>query len=179
MSQEVVYWVIKKCCLKWLMLEGYIRALFKIVNLFRSAVTLANYRKSVRNQSKKVTSLWNAINLIKTALQVEIAGPGFINIHLKKSFVRPLISRLVKEGVVPPPVGRKKKVCIDMSSPNIAKQMHVGHLRSTIIGESISRLLAFVGEIVFFVLILTRKPSLIRKLVEKNKCGHISLICSH
>ncbi|PIK38346.1 putative arginine--tRNA ligase, cytoplasmic [Apostichopus japonicus] len=78
--------------------------------------------------------------------KVEIAGPGFINIHLKKSFVRPLISRLVKEGVVPPPVGRKKKVCIDMSSPNIAKEMHVGHLRSTIIGESISRLLAFVGH---------------------------------
>lgn len=78
--------------------------------------------------------------------KVEIAGPGFINIFLKKSYVAPLISTILTDGVQPPPGGKRKRVVIDMSSPNIAKEMHVGHLRSTIIGESISRLLEFVGH---------------------------------
>ncbi|XP_072040366.1 arginine--tRNA ligase, cytoplasmic-like [Amphiura filiformis] len=78
--------------------------------------------------------------------KLDIAGPGFINIHLKKTFVCPILNKILTRGVLPPSVGEKKKVIIDMSSPNIAKEMHVGHLRSTIIGESISRLLEFVGH---------------------------------
>ena len=83
--------------------------------------------------------------------QLEIAGPGFINIHLKKSFVCPMLNKILTRGVLPPYIGEKKKVIVDMSSPNIAKEMHVGHLRSTIIGESISRLLEFVGKYLFNV----------------------------
>lgn len=45
-----------------------------------------------------------------------------------------------------PPVYKKRKVIVDFSSPNIAKEMHVGHLRSTIIGDTISRLLEFLGH---------------------------------
>ena len=48
--------------------------------------------------------------------------------------------------MLPPSTGHKKKVIVDFSSPNIAKEMHVGHLRSTIIGDSISRLLEFLGH---------------------------------
>ncbi|XP_071950290.1 arginine--tRNA ligase, cytoplasmic-like [Antedon mediterranea] len=78
--------------------------------------------------------------------KMDIAGPGFINIYIKRSFVAPLISDILTDGVKPPPVGIKKRICLDMSSPNIAKEMHVGHLRSTIIGEGLSRLLEFVGH---------------------------------
>ncbi|XP_002735133.1 arginine--tRNA ligase, cytoplasmic-like [Saccoglossus kowalevskii] len=78
--------------------------------------------------------------------KVEIAGPGFINIHLTKSFVSHKLNELLVIGVRPPPIGRKKRVVVDMSSPNIAKEMHVGHLRSTIIGDSISRLYEFLGH---------------------------------
>ena len=60
---------------------------------------------------------------------MEVAGPGFINIHLKKEFIAHQVAELLSKGVRPPSVGAKKKVCIDMSSPNIAKEMHVGHLR--------------------------------------------------
>lgn len=77
--------------------------------------------------------------------KIEIAGPGFINISLKKEFVSDEISFLLTHGVLPPKV-QKKRVVIDFSSPNIAKEMHVGHLRSTIIGESLSRLLEWVGH---------------------------------
>lgn len=78
--------------------------------------------------------------------KVDIAGPGFINIHLEKDFVGNILKKIIQEKVYPPGVGGKKRVIIDFSSPNIAKEMHVGHLRSTIIGESLSRLLEFVGH---------------------------------
>ncbi|KAJ0061769.1 hypothetical protein NL108_008286 [Boleophthalmus pectinirostris] len=77
--------------------------------------------------------------------KTEIARQGFINIHLKRSFVSQLLSKLLVNGVQPPPLSKKKKVVVDFSSPNIAKEMHVGHLRSTIIGDSMCRLFEFLG----------------------------------
>lgn len=55
------------------------------------------------------------------------------------------LSNLLCKGVKAPQV-KRQRVLVDFSSPNIAKEMHVGHLRSTIIGESISRLLEFMGH---------------------------------
>lgn len=77
--------------------------------------------------------------------KVEIAGPGFINVHLRKDFVSEQLTSLLVNGVQLPVLGDKEKVIVDFSSPNIAKEMHVGHLRSTIIGESMSRLFEFAG----------------------------------
>ncbi|MBN3320632.1 SYRC protein, partial [Atractosteus spatula] len=78
--------------------------------------------------------------------KLEIAGPGFINVHLKKNFVSKLLSDLLVNGVQPPSIEARKKVVVDFSSPNIAKEMHVGHLRSTIIGDSMCRLFEFLGH---------------------------------
>nr|XP_033783190.1 arginine--tRNA ligase, cytoplasmic isoform X1 [Geotrypetes seraphini]XP_033783191.1 arginine--tRNA ligase, cytoplasmic isoform X1 [Geotrypetes seraphini] len=78
--------------------------------------------------------------------RVDIAGPGFINISMRKDFVSKQLTKILVNGVQPPSVGSQKKVIVDFSSPNIAKEMHVGHLRSTIIGDSVCRLFEFVGH---------------------------------
>ncbi|KAK3606391.1 hypothetical protein CHS0354_042030 [Potamilus streckersoni] len=78
--------------------------------------------------------------------KMEITGPGFINISISRKYVADQICDVLKHGVRPPRLAVRKRVVIDFSSPNIAKEMHVGHLRSTIIGESISRLLEWVGH---------------------------------
>jgi arginyl-tRNA synthetase len=77
---------------------------------------------------------------------IEVAGPGFINFTLSSDY----LSDLVNKQLVDPRHGcalitDKKRVVIDFSSPNIAKEMHVGHLRSTIIGDCIARVLEFAG----------------------------------
>ncbi|MGD1909354.1 MAG: arginine--tRNA ligase [Rivularia sp. (in: cyanobacteria)] len=77
----------------------------------------------------------------------EIAGPGFINLRLKVSYLEAQLNTIQTDprlGI--PTVKQPKQEVVDFSSPNIAKEMHVGHLRSTIIGDSIARVLEFKGH---------------------------------
>lgn len=77
----------------------------------------------------------------------EIAGPGFINLRLKQSYLEDQLQAIVSdERLGVSPVKPAQTVIVDFSSPNIAKEMHVGHLRSTIIGDSIARVLEFLGQ---------------------------------
>ena len=75
--------------------------------------------------------------------KLEVAGPGFVNIFIKTSFVAGQIKDLLHHGVRAPYLDfdpKSQKVVVDFSSPNIAKEMHVGHLRSTIIGDSVGKM---------------------------------------
>ncbi len=77
----------------------------------------------------------------------EIAGPGFINLHLKADWLaRQLRSAAADERLGVPPAASPRTYVIDYSSPNVAKPLHVGHLRSTIIGDALARLLRFLGH---------------------------------
>ncbi len=89
------------------------------------------------------------LDLDGIATRVEIAGPGFINIHLDPGF---LAAALAEQG---PEIARRQRVAsapqtvvVDYSSPNLAKEMHVGHLRSTIIGDALVRVLEYLGHTV-------------------------------
>jgi arginyl-tRNA synthetase len=79
----------------------------------------------------------------------EIAGPGFINLRLQTSWLAQQIQQLARdERLGVEPVGSPQTVIVDYSSPNVAKPMHVGHLRSTIIGDALARLYRFLGHAV-------------------------------
>lgn len=80
------------------------------------------------------------------AERIEVAGPGFINVRLDPVFLaRTLTGWYVEESLGVRPARRRRYV-IDFSSPNAAKPMHVGHIRSTVIGDALSRMLRHVGH---------------------------------
>ncbi len=81
--------------------------------------------------------------------EVSIAGPGFINLRLSKSFVEQRLNAMFgSDRLGVPTVEHSTNVVVDYSSPNLAKEMHIGHLRSTIIGDAIVRVLSFRGDTV-------------------------------
>lgn len=79
----------------------------------------------------------------------QVAGPGFINLRFKNEWLATRLREMAADprlGVAP--AAKPRKFVIDYSSPNVAKPLHVGHLRSTIIGDAITRLLRFLGHTV-------------------------------
>ncbi|MTF39028.1 arginine--tRNA ligase [Cyanobacterium aponinum AL20118] len=104
--------------------------------------------KSLQQKPRAIAE--NIVNHAQTqdfCLPLEIAGPGFINITIKPEYIAEKIKlNQQDERLGVEKVSEKQKVIVDFSSPNIAKEMHVGHLRSTIIGDSIARVLEFRGH---------------------------------
>ena len=109
---------------------------------------MAAAKKLKTNPLKLADSVVEQLDLSDICMPPEIAGPGFINLRLKTDF---LTDKLLEINADTAHLGiskteQPKTIVVDFSCPNIAKQMHVGHLRSTIIGDSISRMLDFQGH---------------------------------
>jgi arginyl-tRNA synthetase len=86
------------------------------------------------------------LDLHAIASEVEIAGPGFINITIAPEYLAAWAASAIGRADLGVPRQPPQRVVIDYSSPNLAKEMHVGHLRSTIIGDALARVFRFLGH---------------------------------
>ncbi|MCA8996328.1 MAG: arginine--tRNA ligase [Planctomycetaceae bacterium] len=97
-----------------------------------------------REVALKIVDKLNVADLCEPS---EVAGPGFINLTLRTPWLEDLINRIAHdERLGVEAVAKPKTIVVDFSSPNVAKPMHVGHLRSTVIGDSLARVFRFAGH---------------------------------
>ena len=104
-------------------------------------------KKLKTNPRELATKVVENLDLSGIADKIELAGPGFINIHLSQTWLASQLNAITQDshiGVTQR--SNPQTVVVDYSAPNLAKEMHVGHLRSTIIGDAVVRALEFRGD---------------------------------
>ncbi|PVZ70602.1 arginine--tRNA ligase [Pelagibaculum spongiae] len=101
-------------------------------------------KKLKTNPRDLANKVLESLDLSAEAEKIEVAGPGFINIHLKPEWLASLLESDERLGIAK--TDQPQTVVVDYSAPNVAKEMHVGHLRSAIIGDAMVRTLEFLGH---------------------------------
>ena len=87
-----------------------------------------------------------AVELEDVAESVEIAGPGFLNIRLRTEWIAEQVAQIAADERLGAPAQEQRTVVLDYSAPNVAKEMHVGHLRTTVVGDALARTLEKLGH---------------------------------
>jgi arginyl-tRNA synthetase len=114
---------------------------------FQSNVALGLAKRLGRKPRDVADDLVAALGASDIYEQPEIAGPGFINFRLRPSYLAGQLRRIQGDprlGI--PEAEHPQRVIVDFSSPNLAKEMHIGHLRTTVIGDTLARLFEFLGH---------------------------------
>src|SRR5687768_11376171 len=114
---------------------------------FQANAAMALGKKAGRPPRELAAAIVEAVELDDVCSSIEVAGPGFINLTLRNETLAAAAQELLADDRVGvQPTAARQTYVIDYSHPNVAKEMHVGHLRSTIIGDSIVRVLEFLGH---------------------------------
>ncbi len=114
---------------------------------YQSPVAMGLARTLRRPPLELATELAAALDVADVCHEPEVAPPGFVNLRLRPEWLAGrLVAGLGDERLGIPPVEPAQTVIIDYSAPNVAKEMHVGHLRSTIIGDCLANVFEFLGH---------------------------------
>jgi arginyl-tRNA synthetase len=114
---------------------------------FQANVALPLGKRLGRPPREVAAELASRLDVADVCEPPEVSGPGFINFRLRDEWIADQASRMLDDPRLGlEPVARPQTVVVEYSSPNIAKEMHVGHLRTTIIGDAIARVLEFAGH---------------------------------
>ena len=114
---------------------------------FQSNALMALAKKRGMNPRHLAEKVVGDLRLGDICQSVDIAGPGFLNFEIKSKVIEEALAAALKEKVpFVSPASEPQAIIIDFSSPNVAKPMHVGHIRSTILGDSLARILRMLGH---------------------------------
>ena len=102
--------------------------------------------KQLGRNPREVAEAVLAVADLHGVATAEVAGPGFINLTVEDGFLSSALAGVAADDRLGIPAQPAKRVVVDYSAPNVAKQMHIGHLRTTVIGDALVRMLGFLGH---------------------------------
>lgn len=113
---------------------------------FNSSMKLSNIIKKQPLEISEIIKKYIQKKITYDELTITITGAGFVNFLFKKKFINKQFQTLINNINYKVKSSERKKIILDYSGPNIAKDMHVGHLRSTIVGDCLSKILMYIGH---------------------------------
>ncbi|MBE3001136.1 arginine--tRNA ligase [Nocardiopsis sp. HNM0947] len=113
---------------------------------YQANAALALAKRLGRKPREVSAAIMEHLDVSDVCREVEVSGPGFINLTLREDWIAAQAQALLDDARLGVPEQAPKNIPLDYSAPNVAKEMHVGHLRTTVVGDSLARTLEFLGH---------------------------------